>query len=391
MARPTNPRPSYLLHKPSGQARVRINGRDIYLGLYNSSESWRKYHQLLAEYPTPQSRIIVAESGSSSCIAELVAHFVEHAHTYYRHNPDEKYRIKAAITPLVELYGSTRVDEFTPKRLKAVRQHLIDNGNARSGRPLSRSYVNELTRVIKSVFRWGVSEELVPVTVHQALGTVVGLRKGRTKNVREPVPIKPVPPEHIEAVLSCVSPEIGAMICLQDLGGMRPDEVTIMRPCDIDTTGDIWVYRISGRFNGEGDQERGSKTDWREGVDSKEILLGPKAQDVLEPWLGKRSGSEYLFSPREVCERLGRINRSRPPRDRYDDETYCQAVQRACVRAGVPVWTPGRLRHNAGTRIRMKFGVEAARLVLGHQNVSTTEIYAERDIRRYREVIKICG
>ena len=39
----------------------------------------------------------------------------------------------------------------------------------------------------------------------------------------------------------------------------------------------------------------------------------------------------------------------------------------------------------------MKFGVEAARLVLGHQNVSTTEIYAERDIRRYREVIKICG
>jgi hypothetical protein len=26
------PVPSYLLYKPTGQARVRINGRDVYLG-----------------------------------------------------------------------------------------------------------------------------------------------------------------------------------------------------------------------------------------------------------------------------------------------------------------------------------------------------------------------
>ena len=29
--------PSYRLHKPSGQAVVTINGRDIYLGKYNSA------------------------------------------------------------------------------------------------------------------------------------------------------------------------------------------------------------------------------------------------------------------------------------------------------------------------------------------------------------------
>jgi len=33
----------------------------------------------------------------------------------------------------------------------------------------------------------------------------------------------------------------------------------------------------------------------------------------------------------------------------------------------------------AATRIRKEYGVEAARIVLGHQHVKTTEIYGERD------------
>ena len=77
-------------------------------------------------------------------------------------------------------------------------------------------------------------------------------------------------------------------------------------------------------------------------------------------------------------------------RDHYDDETYCQAVERACCKAGVPKWTPGQLRHNAGTKIRRKYGIEAARLVLGHQSASTTEIYAEKDAEeaaRIKELI----
>ena len=39
MARPKNKIPSYLPHPASGQARVRFNGRDIYLGPYGSPES----------------------------------------------------------------------------------------------------------------------------------------------------------------------------------------------------------------------------------------------------------------------------------------------------------------------------------------------------------------
>ena len=48
---PLKPRriPSYRLHKPSGQARVIIDRRHIYLGKYGSPQSWVKYNRLIAE------------------------------------------------------------------------------------------------------------------------------------------------------------------------------------------------------------------------------------------------------------------------------------------------------------------------------------------------------
>lgn len=42
--------PAYTLHKSSGQARVRIDGKDHCLGPYNSPESQGKYARLIAEW-----------------------------------------------------------------------------------------------------------------------------------------------------------------------------------------------------------------------------------------------------------------------------------------------------------------------------------------------------
>ena len=49
MARKSNVFPSYLLHKQSGQARARINGRDYLLGPFGSEESRILYGQLIAK------------------------------------------------------------------------------------------------------------------------------------------------------------------------------------------------------------------------------------------------------------------------------------------------------------------------------------------------------
>ena len=50
-----------------------------------------------------------------------------------------------------------------------------------------------------------------------------------------------------------------------------------------------------------------------------------------------------------------------------------------------------QLRHAAATRIQREFGIEAARGVLGHQVLSTTDIYAEIDREAAREVARRIG
>ena len=45
--------PKYQLHKATGQARVRIKGRDIYLGKYRSPESEQRYRQVIADWSNP--------------------------------------------------------------------------------------------------------------------------------------------------------------------------------------------------------------------------------------------------------------------------------------------------------------------------------------------------
>jgi len=254
------------------------------------------------------------------------------------------------------------------------------------------TYARRIHAHLHRMFRWAVAEELVPLNVHQSLQTVENIGKGRDPRLKESEKVPPAPENDVKAVLKVVSPQIRTMIELQFLTGMRPDEVTIMRPCDIDRTGDVWTY-VPESHKME-----------HKGIE-KVIPLGPKAQAILTPWLD-RAATAYLFSPREVAEaNLARQRRgktaaprkrkpkrsARQPREHYDDEAYCQAVERACRKAGVPKWTSGQLRHNAGTRIRHKYGLEAARLILGHRSAATTEIYVEKDMAEAIRVMQEMG
>ena len=66
------------------------------------------------------------------------------------------------MQPLEKLYGSTLAKDFSPKALKAVRQSMIDSG-------LARKTINQRIGRIIHVFKWAVSEEMVPPSVYQAL------------------------------------------------------------------------------------------------------------------------------------------------------------------------------------------------------------------------------
>jgi integrase len=67
------------------------------------------------------------------------------------------------------------------------------------------------------------------------------------------------------------------------------------------------------------------------------------------------------------------------PGQRYTSASYCYAIHKACRKTGVPCWGPNRLRHNAATFLRKQYGIEAARVILGHSSATITEVYAEMD------------
>ncbi len=250
MPRPRNLTPSYLLHRPSGQARVRVrvNGRyrDVFLGKHGSPESIEKYHRLLAEQSASGSShhdAALTRSATDATaprrisIAALALRYVEHIDRSIAIGVlSQQFRqnLPPFIDPLVRLYGTTPACAFGPKKLKAVRERVITQGNSQSaefdelgnvikpGAPLSRGYVNALIQALVRMFKWAASEELVPAGVHDALTKVDGLRKGRELRLREPKPIKPVPEEHFWPVVRCTSPQVATMLQVQRLTGMRP-------------------------------------------------------------------------------------------------------------------------------------------------------------------------
>ena len=50
-----------------------------------------------------------------------------------------------------------------------------------------------------------------------------------------------------------------------------------------------------------------------------------------------------------------------------------------------------RLRHTAGTTYRREGDFESAKIILGHRSDSVTEIYAERDAQKAREIVARIG
>ncbi len=77
--------PSYRLHKPSGQAVVTIDGKDLYLGKIGTPESRAEYDRLLAEWLCNGRRLAVSTDavGSDFTINELLVRYFAFADIYY--------------------------------------------------------------------------------------------------------------------------------------------------------------------------------------------------------------------------------------------------------------------------------------------------------------------
>jgi hypothetical protein len=72
-------KPSNCLHKAAGQTRVRIDGKDVYLGEHGSPASRNRFEQLVGDWLNRQS-----VDPFSVTIDELCLMFLDWADGYYR-------------------------------------------------------------------------------------------------------------------------------------------------------------------------------------------------------------------------------------------------------------------------------------------------------------------
>jgi integrase len=445
MPRPGKSVPSYRLHRQSGQAVVTLpdgrgGRRDALLGPHGTPESRQEYLRVLAEWEANGRRLPprgAEPSAPDLTVNELALSYWEHAAAYYRFDGRKgtEFNLRDALRILKELYGHTVAADFGPLALKACRGEMVKKG-------WCRTYVNAQLDRLRRMFRWAAEEELLPVTVYQALRTVQSLRRGHTE-ARETPKVRPVPPERVEATLPFLPPVVRAMVTFERLTGCRPDEVCRVRPLDLDMSNTAcWVYRPGSDQGPEGDHKTAHHGHERL------VLVGPRAQEVLRPYLGTKLDA-YCFSPAESERRRSearrqarkspltpsqrarrpKAGRKRAPRDRYDETTYRNAVYRACDRA-FPLpehlaprlmengkregraawwarlteaereevrdwrkrnrWHPNQLRHSRATELR-RYGLDVVKTVLGHSKVETSQVYAERDLAKAEEIIREIG
>jgi len=266
--------PKYRRHRKSGQAVVTLNGRDHYLGVYGTKASRIEYDRLIGEW-LAAGRSPLGITGNDITIVELCARYLKSAVAYYRGNPKVMPGIKRTIHYLREHYGRTPAVEFGPLALKAIRQRMVAEG-------LSRVYINDHAGRIKRIFKWAVGEQLLPIEVYQSLAIVPGLRKGRTA-ARECEPVLPVDDATVDATLPHLPEVVADMIRLQRLTGCRPAEVCMIRPCDVDRSGEVWQYRPASHKTEHHGRER-------------LIFVGPQGQNILLRYLA-RDPEAYCFRP----------------------------------------------------------------------------------------------
>ncbi len=116
-----------------------------------------------------------------------------------------------------------------------MRSLLEEKGNENGW---SLTYIKDHLIRVRIIYKWAVAEEIVSVDAYQRLKTIE-IRNGRRTEA-----LGPVPDELVERTLPLLRPRIADMVKLQRLTGMRPGELVIMRPQDIDrsTHDGVWVY-----------------------------------------------------------------------------------------------------------------------------------------------------
>jgi integrase len=366
--------------KPNGKLRRHTArfGKD---GEVTAKQARAAFRRWLEKTWRPRyARKLGEEVGTCYTVADLTKDYWTYAQKVYKKNgkgTTHLGQVKRAMEQLGDAYGTTVTTDFTNPMLAKLRDQMLADGKyPRDGKRLTVRTVNGRLTIIKQAFKWAREKSLVDKATIADVLAVSPLKVGRCE-ARETDDVRPVSREIVDATLKVCGQGLRDMVELQWLTGMRPGEVCHMRPGDVDRKGEVWVYTPHTH-----------KTEHKE--KSRRIAIGPQAQTVLAKYMMRAPASYCFITSACLFPDGSGPGRLTPKRPMYADR-YLRFIWYACDKAGVELWKPNQLRHSWATRMRERYGIEAASDGLGHSSVDITEIYAERSLKRAIDVAKEVG
>jgi integrase/recombinase XerD len=146
--------------------------------------------------------------------------------------------------------------------------------------------------------------------------------------------------------------------------GLRVSEVVNLKTDNIDLTNHK-LRVVNGKY-----------------AKDRDLIIGPQTLEVLKQWNKRKKGGKYFFN----TIKGGKLQ------TRYVQAMVKRYAKRAGIKKNV---TPHTLRHTFATNFyRQTKDIETLRSLLGHSDISTTQIYVtlanldiEKAMNSFREVV----
>lgn len=390
----THALPRMCMQKRTGAdalAYVKLNGVRRYCGLWDTNEAQQAYERLIGEW-LQRGRAPELPPAHLCTVNEAVEAYLVYCESYYATSPKQTLdTVILALRNLCGLYGRMPISELTGLHIKALRETLINRrGKGDPDRPtLNVTTINRRIEIIKRMVKYAVSIDLCPAEVLVKVNAVENLVPGRCA-APSPRKVMPVPVEDIEATKEHLNRTVCALVDLQLACGARPGELVNLRRCDIlQVSDDLWEVPLEQHKMAH----RGRR---------RVLLFGPASIAILKPVILRTKPEGHLFPASDgMLPRIEAAHGHRRPNQKpnkkkgdrvvgpcYTAATYRRAIHRVCDEHDILKWSPNQLRHNYGTEVRRRANLEAARLLLGHGEQKTSEIYAEQDLTAARELAR---
>ena len=314
-----------------------------------------------------------------------MARWLKHCQNIYR-QPDgsltDTYSacetvVKKHLLPL----AARRLGDLTRADLVAVQENMIKTGTIRAGKRIkfSRKTLREYLGAMKRLIKYGRDEGCFDAS--QA-ANLLNLPAIRANDGRKSKRVQAIPMRDVFKLYRSLHQPWQDIFAFHILTGQRVETVLRAQPSEIDTNAEPWKYSPTVH-----------KTTWR-GHDLT-ILIGPRARRVLAPLMATRG----YFWPAKKMNAKEHLDMANP----RTASAYKNALQRACERAAIPIYTPQQIRHTTATWLIGR-GVSESIIgaILGHHgrgdddslstgSTSITGRYAAVPRRRVEAVVEKWG